>query len=68
MDLLNLLISGGFHAPMGAEPPPWKEINLSTPPGKIPEYAPDYYLLRYCLYMFIMFTPYSFTPSDRSHG
>jgi len=35
------LISGGFQAPKGAEPPPWKEKkNLSSPPEQIPEYAP----------------------------
>ena len=32
LDQWNLLISGGFQAQTGAEPPP----------GQIPEYAPDY--------------------------
>jgi len=34
------LISGGFQAPTGAEPPLEREKNLS-PPGQIPEYAPE---------------------------
>jgi len=39
LDQCNLLISGGFQAPAGAEPrPPWKEKKLSTPLDK---YAPD---------------------------
>ena len=31
LDQWNLLISGGFHAPTGAEPSPLKEKNLSPP-------------------------------------
>jgi len=30
----GLLISGGFHAPTGAEPHPWKEKKLSPPLDK----------------------------------
>ena len=40
-DQWNLLISGGFHVPTGAEPPPWKEKIQAPAPGQIPEYAPE---------------------------
>ena len=40
LDLCNLLISGGFQAPTGAESPPGKKKNVSPPPEQIPEYAP----------------------------
>ena len=40
LDQWNLLISEGFQAPTGAEPPLESEKNLSPPPGQIPEYAP----------------------------
>ena len=36
--VINLLISGGFQAPTGAEPPLEK---FKPPPGKIPEYASE---------------------------
>jgi len=39
LDLCNLLISGGFQAQRVLSPP-GKKKNVS-PPGKIPEYAPD---------------------------
>ena len=35
------MISGGFQAPTGAEPP-LERKNVSRPPGKIPEYAPEF--------------------------
>ena len=41
LDQWNLLISGGFQAPTGAEPP-WKDKKVQAPPGQIPEYAPGY--------------------------
>jgi len=34
------LISGGFQAQTGAEPP-WKDKKNLSPPRQIPEYAPD---------------------------
>ena len=37
----NLLISGGFQAPLGAEFHPWKGKKISPPPHwQIPDYAP----------------------------
>jgi len=40
LDLCNLLISGGFQAPTGAEPP-LERKKCKPPPGQIPEYTPD---------------------------
>ena len=40
LDQLNL-ISRGFQAPTGAEPP-GKRKKFKHPPGQIPEYTPDY--------------------------
>ena len=40
LDQCNLLISGGFQAPAGAEPrPPWKEKKIKPPP--LDKCAPD---------------------------
>jgi len=36
------LISGGFQAPTGAEPPPPGKITKFKPLGQIPEYAPEH--------------------------
>jgi len=36
------LISGGFQAPTGAEPPPLEREKNLSPPGQISEYAPEH--------------------------
>ena len=35
------IVLRGFSCPKVLSPP-WKEKNLSPPPGQIPEYAPEY--------------------------